>query len=80
MYSVCLFIYLFTSHLMRILGWKRCEVTGGWRNLHIEELHSLYFSPNIITMQQLGKHIPEKRTHATEGCPLLGNGPVNTPP
>jgi hypothetical protein len=32
-----------------------------------------------IARQRLGKHIPAKRTHATEGRPLLGNGPVNTP-
>jgi hypothetical protein len=25
---------------------KRDEVTGGWRNLHNEELHNLYSSPN----------------------------------
>jgi hypothetical protein len=25
-------------------------VTGGWRNLHNEELHSLYSSPSIIRM------------------------------
>jgi hypothetical protein len=29
---------------------KRVEVTGGWRKLHNEELHILYFSPNIIRM------------------------------
>jgi hypothetical protein len=33
-----------------------------------------------IAMQRLGKHIPAKRTHATEGRPWLGNGPVNTLP
>jgi hypothetical protein len=27
---------------------KRAEVTGEWRKLHSEELHILYFSPNII--------------------------------
>jgi hypothetical protein len=27
---------------------KRDEVTGGWRNLHNEELHNLYTSPSII--------------------------------
>jgi hypothetical protein len=27
---------------------KRDEVTGEWRELHSEELHILYFSPNII--------------------------------
>jgi hypothetical protein len=36
--------------LRRIFGSKRDEVTGGWRKLHIEELHSLYSSPNIIRM------------------------------
>jgi hypothetical protein len=29
---------------------KRDEVTGDWRKLHNEELHNLYFSPNIIRM------------------------------
>jgi hypothetical protein len=24
------------------------EVTGGWKKLHNEEMHDLYFSPNII--------------------------------
>jgi hypothetical protein len=28
----------------------RDEVTGGWRKLYNEELHSLYSSPNIITV------------------------------
>jgi hypothetical protein len=34
--------------LRRIFGTKIDEVTGGWRELHNEELHNLYFSPNII--------------------------------
>jgi hypothetical protein len=34
--------------LRRIFGPKRDEVTGGWRKLHNEELHSLYTSPSII--------------------------------
>jgi hypothetical protein len=34
--------------LRRIFGPKRDEVTGEWRKLHNEELHNLYFSPNII--------------------------------
>jgi hypothetical protein len=34
--------------LMRIFGPKRDDVTGEWRKLHSEELHSLYSSPNII--------------------------------
>jgi hypothetical protein len=27
---------------------KRDEVTGGWRKLHNEELHGLYYSPSIV--------------------------------
>jgi hypothetical protein len=34
--------------LRRIFELKRDEVTGGWRKLHNEELHNLYFSPSII--------------------------------
>jgi hypothetical protein len=36
--------------LRRIFGWKRDEVTGGWRKLHNEELHNIYSSPSIIRM------------------------------
>jgi hypothetical protein len=32
----------------RIFGPKRDEVTGGWRELHNEDLHGLYSSPSII--------------------------------
>jgi hypothetical protein len=34
--------------LRRIFGLKRDEVTGGWKKLHNEELHNLYYSPSII--------------------------------
>jgi hypothetical protein len=34
--------------LRRIFGPKKDDVTGDWRKLHNEELHNLYFSPNII--------------------------------
>jgi hypothetical protein len=34
----------------RIFGLERDEVTGGWRELNDEELHSLYCSPDIIRM------------------------------
>jgi hypothetical protein len=34
--------------IRRIVGNKRDEVTGGWRKLHNEELHSLYSPPSII--------------------------------
>jgi hypothetical protein len=36
--------------LRRIFGPKRDEVTGGWRELHNEELHNLYSPPSIIRM------------------------------
>jgi hypothetical protein len=29
---------------------KRDEMEGGWRKLHNEELHNLYFSPGVIRM------------------------------
>jgi hypothetical protein len=34
--------------LRRIFGPKRDEVTAEWRNLHNDELHNLYSSPDII--------------------------------
>jgi hypothetical protein len=40
--------------LRRIFGLKRDEVTGGWRNLHNEELHNLYPSPSIIRITSQG--------------------------
>jgi hypothetical protein len=36
--------------LRRIFGPMIDEVTGDWRKLYNEELHNLYFSPNIIIM------------------------------
>jgi hypothetical protein len=36
--------------LRRMLGTKRDEVTDGWRKLHNEELHNLYFVSSIIRM------------------------------
>jgi hypothetical protein len=36
--------------LRRIFGLKRDEVTADWRQLHNEELHNLYSSPNLIRM------------------------------
>jgi hypothetical protein len=38
--------------LRRIFGPKRDEVTGGWRQLHNEELYGLYSSPDIIRMMK----------------------------
>jgi hypothetical protein len=34
--------------LKRIFGPRRDEIMGGWRKLHNEELHNLYFTPSII--------------------------------
>jgi len=34
--------------LRRIFGPKRDEVTGEWREVHIEEFNHLYCSPNIV--------------------------------
>jgi hypothetical protein len=40
---------VFENRVLRgIFGPKRDEETGGWRNLHNEELHNLYSSPSII--------------------------------
>jgi hypothetical protein len=36
--------------LRRIFGPKRVEVTGDWRKLHNEKLHSWYSPPSIIRM------------------------------
>jgi hypothetical protein len=33
-----------------IFGPKGSEVTGGCRNMHIEEVHNLYSAPSIIRM------------------------------
>jgi hypothetical protein len=36
--------------LRKIFGPRRDEVTGGWRKLHKEEFHEIYFSPSITRM------------------------------
>jgi hypothetical protein len=41
--------------MMRIFGPLRDEVAGEWRELHNEELHNLYPSPNIIRMMKSRK-------------------------
>jgi hypothetical protein len=41
-----------TRVLRRVFGTKRNGVIEGWRKLLNEELHNLYFSPNIITMMK----------------------------
>jgi hypothetical protein len=32
----------------KVFGSKREEIAGDWRKLHDDELHGLYYSPNII--------------------------------
>ena len=34
--------------LRRIIGLRRDETTGEWRKLYNEELHDLYFAPDVI--------------------------------
>jgi hypothetical protein len=51
-----------------------------WIETAVETLHLIYYiivTCIPIARQRLSKHIPAKRTHVTEGRPLLGNGPVN---
>jgi hypothetical protein len=43
--------------LRRIFGPKGVEVTGDWRKLHNEELHSLYCSPSTIRMIKTSRRI-----------------------
>jgi hypothetical protein len=38
--------------LRRIFGLRRDEIIEGWRKLHNEELHDLYFSSHIIRMMK----------------------------
>jgi hypothetical protein len=38
--------------LRRLFGPKRDKVTGDLRKLHNEELHDLYYSPNIIRVMK----------------------------
>jgi hypothetical protein len=51
--------------LRRIFGPKRDEIIGGWRKLHNEELHNLYFSPNINRMI-------ESRNEMGRACSMHG--------
>jgi hypothetical protein len=44
---------VFENRVMRrIFGSTRAEAMGGRRKQHNEELHNLYFSPNIIRMNK----------------------------
>jgi hypothetical protein len=52
--------------LRRIFRPKGAGVTGGWRELHNEELHNLYSSPSIIRM------IKSSRMRWVEHVALMG--------
>jgi hypothetical protein len=41
---------VFENRVLRTFEPNRDEVTGGWRELHNEELHNLYSLPNITRM------------------------------
>jgi hypothetical protein len=41
--------------LGKSLGPKKEQMTGGWRKLHIEELHDLYYSPNTVQWMKFKK-------------------------
>jgi hypothetical protein len=54
--------------LRRIFGPKRDEVTGEWRKLHNEEIHSLYSSPDII------KQVKSRRMRWAGHVARMGEG------
>jgi hypothetical protein len=70
--------------LRRIFGPKRDEVTGGWKKLHNEELHNLYYSPSIIRiikwrrMRWVG-HVA-RMGERTKACRLLVGKPEGKKP
>jgi hypothetical protein len=57
--------------LRRIFGPKR-EEDGSWRKLHNDELHSLYSSPNILTV------IKPRRMRCEGHVARMGRGEVFT--
>jgi hypothetical protein len=45
---------VFENRMLRIFGPKR-EEDGSWKKMLNDELHSLYFSPNIVEVIQSGR-------------------------
>jgi hypothetical protein len=71
--------------LRRIFGPKRDEVIGGWRKLHNEELHNLYYLPSIITMIKLRrmrwtKHVARTGERSNVCKILVGKPEGKRPP
>jgi hypothetical protein len=46
--------------LRGINGWKRDEIIDLWRKLRNEELHNFYFSPNIISNDEVNDEMDRK--------------------
>jgi hypothetical protein len=70
--------------LRRIFGPKRHEMTRGWRKLHNEELHNLYFSPSIIRMMKSkrirwAEHVARMGEKRNAYRILVGKRPLGRP-
>jgi hypothetical protein len=62
---------MFENRALRIFGPKRNEMTRGCRQLHNEELHNLYSSPNIIRI------IKSRRSRWAEHVARMGRRGIN---
>jgi len=57
--------------LRKIFGHMRGELTGDWRQLHNEQLHDLYWSPNMMKMEDvMGREcgMCRREEKCTQGC------------
>jgi hypothetical protein len=63
---------VFENRVLRIFGPKRDEEIGEWRKLHIEGLHDLYCSPNIVRV------IKQRRMRWAGHVARMGRGEVYT--
>jgi hypothetical protein len=63
---------VFENRMLRRILWpKRDEVTGGWKKLHNEKLHSSYSSPNI-------RKIKSSRVRWAEHVARIGRWQLHT--
>jgi hypothetical protein len=57
------------NRVLRIIfSLKRAEVTAEWRNMHDEELHSLYSSPNITSIRVIKPRRMKWKHEIEEKC------------